>query len=89
MVCGALPANENDGVPDAGLKLSVAPAFTCTSPRISAPPVRFTLSVPCVTMRLSSVTWVPPVGDSVLVTLHSKSAYVRPDSEGVIAPSSR
>ena len=89
MDCGALPANENTVGPDDGLNVSVAPDFTCTSPRIAAPPRRFTLSVPCVTMRLSIVTWLPPVGDCVPPLLNSKSAYVRPDMDGVIAPSSR
>src|SRR5262249_15222958 len=85
--CGALPASENSGVPEAGLNASDAPGFTWMSPWITVPPVMFRLNVPWLTASVSITAPPPPVTACVPATLYSKSAYVRPENDGVTAPS--
>src|SRR6185436_7943158 len=87
--CDAMPASEYTGVPDDGFTPRVAPGFTWISPRINAPPVRFRLNTPCVTVKLSHVTGEAPVAEMVAPLLYSKSPYVRPFMDGVMGPSTR
>ncbi len=87
--CGVAPASETTGVPEAGVRLSVAPGMTRSPPRIAPAPVRFRFTVPRVTTSVSTFHAVPPEVVSVAAELNSRSANVRPETDSVTLPSMR